>query len=140
VGAIVGVGVDVVEVDRVRRLLADHPERFVARVFRPEEIRYCAPRANAAECYAARFALKEAVMKLLGTGWGDGVGFRDVEAVRRPSGALHAALHGAATAHARRLGIGRIHVSVSHTRGLAVAVAVGERDGTRPAEEEEVRA
>jgi holo-[acyl-carrier protein] synthase len=136
VGEIVGVGLDVVEVDRVRRLLADHPDRFLDRVFTAEEIRYCSPRRNAPECFAGRFALKEAVMKLLGTGWGEGVGFRDIEAVKRPSGAVDAELHGEARVCARKLGIARIHVSISHVKGLAAAVAVGESHAGAGAPEE----
>ena len=125
---IAGIGLDLVEVDRIRRLLEDHPDRFVDRVFTPDEIRYCAPRVNAAESYAGRFALKEAVMKVLGTGWGEGVGFRDIEAVKQSSGAVSAALHGEAAKRARGLGITRIHVSITHVHGMAAAVAVGEKE------------
>jgi len=124
--SIVGVGLDLVEVDRIATLILDHADRFVARCFTADEVDYCAPRTNAAECYAGRFAVKEAVMKVLGTGWGQGVGFRDIEVVRRPSGAVEAALHGGAAEHARRLGIERVHVSITHVKGLAAAVAVAE--------------
>ena len=123
---IVGTGIDVVEVHRVRRLLDDHPHRFVDRVFTPAEIAYCGTRANAAERFAGRFALKEAVMKVLGTGWGQGVGFRDIEAVKEPSGAVSVVLHGEAAARASRLGIVAIHGSMTHVKDLAAAVAVAE--------------
>lgn len=123
---IVGVGLDLIEVDRVQKILESHPERFVERVFTPEERRYCAPRARAAESFAGRFALKEAVMKVLGTGWGQGVRFRDIEAVKQPSGAVEAGLHGRAADVARDLGIHKVHVSITHVGGMAAAMAVGE--------------
>ena len=124
---IVGVGLDLTEVDRIRKLLESHPERFLDRVFTPEEQRYCAGRARAAESYAGRFALKEAVMKVLGTGWGgQGVGFRDIEAVKLPSGAVEAGLHGRAAEVAQDLGIVKVHVTITHVAGMAAAMAVGE--------------
>ncbi len=132
---IAGIGLDLVEVDRVRRLLEDHPDRFVERVFTPDEIRYCAPRINAAESYAGRSAVKETVMKVLGTGWGEGVGFRDIEAVKLPSGAVNAGLLGEAAKRARALGIARIHVSITHVHGMAAAVAVAEREEGKKKEE-----
>jgi len=124
--SIVGVGLDLVEVERIVKLIEDHADRFVTRCFTAAEVAYCQPRANAAESYAGRFAVKEAVMKVLGTGWGQGVGFRDIEVVRRPSGAVEVALHGGAAEHARRLGIERVHVSITHVKGMAAAVAVAQ--------------
>jgi len=125
---IVGIGLDLVEVDRIQKLLKAHPERFLDRIFTPGEQQYCAPRVRAAESYAGRFALKEAVMKVLGTGWGEGIRFRDIEAVKVASGAVEACLHGRAAEIAGELGIGKIHVSITHLAGMAAAVAVGEKE------------
>ena len=124
---IVAVGVDFVEIDRIGDLLASsRGDRFVDRVFLPSEQRYCEQRARPAESFAARFAAKEAVMKCLGTGWADGVGFRTIEIVRVDGGAVGVALHGRAADVARMRGIARIHLSFAHGRRDAVAYAVAE--------------
>lgn len=120
--AVVGVGVDLVEVDRIRRLLERYPERFSRRTFTEAEAAYCQRSVHAAERFAARFAAKEAVMKALGTGWSQGVTFRDIEVVRAPSGAPGIRLAGAAERLARDQGVGAIHVSLSHTAVQAIAM------------------
>ncbi|CAI8043040.1 Holo-[acyl-carrier-protein] synthase [Geodia barretti] len=112
-----GTGVDLIEIERVAGVLERHGERFLRRVFTPGEIAYCRGRAPN---LAARFAAKEAVMKSLGTGF-RGVGWRDVEVVRAPSGAPSPRLHGRAL---------RIAISLSHSRGFAVAFAVASRPDT----------
>ena len=116
-------GVDFIEIDRVAGVLERHGDRFLRRVFTPGEIAYCRGRAPN---LAARFAAKEAVMKSLGTGF-RGVGWRDVEVVRAPSGAPSARLHGRALRRAERLGITEIAISLSHSRGFAMVVAVASR-------------
>ena len=83
---IVGVGVDIVAVARIQKMLDRGKERFLARAFTPAERDYCLERGRPAESLAARFAAKEAVMKILGTGWGEGVGFSQVEVVKDPKG------------------------------------------------------
>jgi holo-[acyl-carrier protein] synthase len=123
---IVATGVDLVELARIERLLREQRERFVARVYTDGERAYCAPRPAAAASYAARFAAKEAVMKCLAAGWLDGVGFRQIEVVREPHGAVGVELHGHARERARALGITRIHLSLSHTGAQAIAFAVAE--------------
>jgi holo-[acyl-carrier protein] synthase len=123
---IVATGTDLVEVPRLAQLLARDGDGFRRRVFTEEEARYCDSQARPAESFAARFAAKEAVLKCLGTGWGEGIGFADVEVVRAARGALSIQLHGLAADRARRLGIGKIHLSVSHTARYAVAFAVAE--------------
>jgi holo-[acyl-carrier protein] synthase len=135
---IVAVGIDTVDVARIARLAGlDGPdgaggapaargERFLRRVFTGGELSYCLGRANAAESLAARFAAKEAAMKCLGTGWGDGVGFLQVEVVRAPSGAVALRLHGEALARAEALAIRRLHVSLTHTAAVASAFVVAE--------------
>ncbi|MCE2500296.1 MAG: holo-ACP synthase [Dehalococcoidia bacterium] len=119
-------GVDFVEIDRVSGVLDRYGERFLRRVFTPAEIAYCRGRAPN---LAARFAAKEAVMKSLGTGF-RGVGWRDIEVVRAPSGAPSPRLHGRAKRRAERLGVTEIAISLSHSRGFAMVVAVAMRPDT----------
>lgn len=123
-GGVVGIGVDIIEVERVREILGRHPSRFPRRVFTEAEAAYCSRGAHPAERYAARYAAKEAVMKALGTGWSRGVTFRDIEIVRAPSGAPAVRLAGAAQRRAQGLGVTRIDVSLSHGRQHAVAMVV----------------
>jgi len=131
---IAGIGVDACEVDRIRRVLAaPHGARFRARVFTDAEQAYCESRGRGrVESYAARFAAKEAVMKALGTGWGDGVGWRDVEVIADPAGRPGLSLHGQAAVVARRLGMARWFVSLTHTRVAATAWVIAERGAVRP--------
>jgi len=125
---IVGIGIDLVEIARLEGVLARRGERFRSRVFTDGEISYCERGARAAKfaSYAARFAAKEAVMKALGTGWSDGVGWKDVEVVCGLSGAPSIQLHGRALERMREIGASRVHVSLSHSGDLAVAQAVLE--------------
>jgi holo-[acyl-carrier protein] synthase len=126
---IAGIGVDVCEVDRIRRALeASHGARFRDRVFTDAEQAYCEGRRRGRfESYAARFAAKEAAMKVLGTGWGRGVGWRDVEVARERGAAPAIRLHGQAAIIARRLGMSRWLVTLTHTRTSALAWVVAER-------------
>jgi holo-[acyl-carrier protein] synthase len=126
-------GVDLVEVARVERALATHGERFLARVYTPGERVYCLAKARPGPSLAARFAAKEAVMKCLGTGWSDGVGFSQIEVVRGPKGAPSLVLHGRAAEHAQALGIRRWHLSLTHTEHGALAFAIAERGEAGPA-------
>jgi holo-[acyl-carrier protein] synthase len=128
VSRVVGLGIDLVEVARIGALLERHPERFLARICRAGEADL-ARGATLDQHVAGLFAAKEAVLKALGTGWAEGVGFRDVEVVRGPGGAPGVRLHGAAAEHARRLGGDRVHLSITHERTHAAAVAVLEGDG-----------
>jgi holo-[acyl-carrier protein] synthase len=122
VGQVVGVGVDLCEVERMRRVLERTPG-FAARVFTEAEREVCARRRNAAEGYAARFAAKEAVLKALGAGLG-ACALRDIEVVRSPSGAPSVALHGTAVDLAASRGVAAWHLSMTHTSIVAEAVAV----------------
>ena len=128
-------GVDFTEIERVAGVLDRYGDRFLRRVFTPGEIAYCRGRAPN---LAARFAAKEAVMKCLGTGF-RGVGWRDVEVVRAPSGAPSARLHGRARRRAERLGVTEIAISLSHSREYAMVVAVASRPDT-PESQEAARA
>lgn len=121
---IVAVGVDAVEIERIERLLAREGSRFVERVFTAGEAGYCASVSRPAQSYAARFAAKEAVLKCLGTGWGAGAGFREVEVIRAADGSVSVQLHGEAALHAARLGISSIALSLTHTQTTAMAFAV----------------
>lgn len=118
---IVGVGVDVVEIDRFAAALAKRP-RLAERCFTPAEAAYCRSRSFPAQHFAARFAAKEAVGKALGIGM---TRWREVEVVRG-RGAPTIALHGRYAARGEELGIGRIHISLTHGRDSAIAFAVIE--------------
>ena len=113
-------GVDIIEISRVRRVLERYADRFQGRVFTPEEIAYCRGRAPN---LAARFAAKEATMKALGTGV-RGVGWKEIEVVRQPSGAPGIQLYGRAEVRAQRLGVTEIALSISHSQEYAVAFVV----------------
>jgi len=113
-------GVDIIEIGRVNLVLERYGQRFLDRVYTPEEIAYCRGRAPN---LAARFAAKEATMKALGTGV-RGVGWKDIEVVRHESGAPAIRLHGRAKRRAQRLGLQEIALSLSHSREYAVASVV----------------
>jgi holo-[acyl-carrier protein] synthase len=126
--AIVGVGVDMVDVTRIRRVLSSGPlgERLKRRVFTPKERAYCDSRGTkAALSYAARFAAKEAVKKALGTHFG--FAWPDIEVVRTPKGKPRIVLHGRTKEKAESMGAGDIHLSITHVDHMAVAHAVIER-------------
>ena len=130
--ATAGVGVDMLEIERMERVMARRPN-FVVRVFTDEERAYCEKSARPAEHYAARFAAREAVLKALGTGFSDGIGFKDVSVTRDAQGRPIALLTGRADEVARELGIIEVALSLSHTAGLAVANAMAITEDVRPA-------
>lgn len=123
---IVGTGVDVIEVARIRAAVERFGNRFLNRVFTPEEIRYCTSKLNAAERLAARFAAKEAGMKAVGTGLRHGVSWHDLEVVRAPSGKPSLHLTGKVAEFASRLGYAHVHLSLSHTAEHAIAFVILE--------------
>jgi holo-[acyl-carrier protein] synthase len=126
--SIAGIGVDVVAIDRLERILERHGERFVERICLPGEERATA--GHRAQHLGGLFAAKEAVLKALGTGWDQGVGFRQIEVTRQPTGGPAIRLHGRAAERAAHLGAARVHVSITHDRGIAAAIAVLERGGS----------
>ena len=126
---IVGTGVDIAETIRIDQVLSRHGERFTGRLFTPEEVAYCEKFKNKAERYAARFAAKEAAFKALGTGWGNGVRWLDVEVTHQPSGKPELVLRGRAEELARQLGVTRRSVSISHADHYVVAQVIFESDG-----------
>ncbi len=115
-------GIDIIEIDRVAAVLGRYPQRFLDKVYTPGEQAYCRGRAPQ---LASRFAAKEAVMKMLGTGV-RGVPWKDVEVVRERGRAPEIVLHRKARAVGDRLGIVRIALSISHSKDNAVASVVGE--------------
>lgn len=117
------VGVDVVEVDRLARLIADHPSSD-EEIFTATELRYCRTKRRRPEHLAARFAAKEAVLKAFGTGISQRMRWTDVEVVNDARGRPHVNLGGAVAAFARRHGLRELDISLTHTRGLAIAHAV----------------
>jgi holo-[acyl-carrier protein] synthase len=128
---IIGTGVDLAEVDRIRAALEDPHigRRFRDRVFTEKEIAYCEKkRRGKYESYAGRFAAKEAVMKALGRGWGAKVRWLDIEVVRARSGKPDIALHDKTAKLADELGIRRWALSITHTKehGLAYVIAQDE--------------
>lgn len=125
---ILGLGTDLVEVQRMDRLLDRHRDRL-DRIFTSGEQRYClANPARQAEHFAARFAAKEAALKALGTGWSGGIAWTDIEVVRLPSGKPDLKVHGVARDRAVGAGIARWWVSLSHVRGYAQATVVAESE------------
>jgi holo-[acyl-carrier protein] synthase len=128
---IIGTGVDLAEVDRIRAALEDPRigRRFRDRVFTEKEIAYCEKkRRGKYQSYAGRFAAKEAVMKALGRGWGAKVRWLDIEVVRARSGKPDIALHDKTAKLADELGIRRWALSITHTKehGLAYVIAQDE--------------
>lgn len=120
-----GLGIDVVEVERMSKVIDRWGEKFLTRVFTEREREYAANKKRPVEHIAARFAVKEAVAKALTTGWSGGFSWKDVEVSNAESGKPSVVLHGAV---AKAVGEGRIHVSLSHTGSVVVAVAMIESD------------
>lgn len=125
---IAGIGVDVVEVDRVGALLARYGDRFLRRVFTEAEAEYAQKGARQAERLAGRFAVKEAVMKAFGTGKSQGILWRDVETVRGALGRPEVKLYGNAGKYLKIIKGNNIHVSISHDGGKAMAFVIIERE------------
>ena len=119
-------GVDIIEIPRIKRVLDRYGQRFLNRVFTPDEIAYCRGRAPN---LAGRFAAKEAAMKALGTGV-RGVSWKDIEVIRADSGAPSLRLHGRAEKRAERLQMSEMSLSISHSREYAVAFVVAQREET----------
>ncbi len=118
------VGIDTIEIPRVRRVLERHGERFLKRVYTPEEVAFCRGRVPE---LAARFAAKEAVMKALGTGV-RGIGWREIEVLPDRRGKPLVYLYGGAKERAETMGLEGIDISLSHERQYAVASVVAFRD------------
>jgi holo-[acyl-carrier protein] synthase len=123
---IIGLGVDMEEISRLGEVIKRHGKIFLERIFTPAEIAYSERHRDPVERYAARFAAKEATMKALGTGWGKGVRWRDIEVTRMPGGRPAIVLHGVAREHAERMGVRHISLSITHTGNFALAEVILE--------------
>jgi len=124
---ILGTGIDLVQVDRIRASITRHGDRFLAKFLRPAEIAYCRKHADPALPVAARWAAKEAVAKAFGTGFGAELGWSDIEIVRDEAGAPAVELHGKAKQLMETRAATKIHVSLTHERQHAAAFAVLEK-------------
>jgi holo-[acyl-carrier protein] synthase len=126
--SIVGIGVDLVSVDRVRAITQRWQERFLHRVYSEAERRDCLRRASPYASLAGRFAAKEAILKALGVGWSAGIRWQDVEVVNDPAGKPVARVEGRVRSLIEEAGVTRIHLSLSHDAGYAMAHAILTRE------------
>jgi holo-[acyl-carrier protein] synthase len=132
---IVGIGTDIVECLRIARMIEQHGELFLERVYTEREIRYCRGRKNSTEHFAGRWAAKEAILKCLGTGWRRGLGWTDIEVRNDPNGRPHVLMCGAAKEAAQGLHISDVLLSISHCRAYATAYAIAVRESGGNGEE-----
>ncbi len=116
-----GIGVDIIEIERIRESMESRGAGFLEKVFTPQEITYCSGKYNSAQHYAARFAAKEAVSKALSTGWAGEFRWKDVELTNDPSGQPHITLHGPLR---DMLAGNSVFVSLSHSHSHVVAMVV----------------
>jgi holo-[acyl-carrier protein] synthase len=123
---IVGLGLDIAEIDRIEAAIGRHGAPIIERLFTPGEVAYCESHKNRFERYAARFAAKEAAMKALGTGWRHGVRWRDIEVTRETGGKPVLGLAGVARELADRMGVKNISLSITHSGNLALAQVIFE--------------
>jgi holo-[acyl-carrier protein] synthase len=123
---ILGTGVDLAEVGRIRDAIGRYGDRFVRRIYTDAEIAYVERKANRFERYAGRFAAKEAGMKAIGTGWKRGVRWQDFEVANLPSGRPTLRLHGEAARIAEKMGVKTISLSITHTAELGMAHVILE--------------
>jgi holo-[acyl-carrier protein] synthase len=125
---IAGIGTDIVECLRIARMIEQHGEVFLTRVFTEREIRYCQARKHATEHFAGRWAAKEAILKCLGSGWRRGLCWTDMEIRNAPSGEPQVLVCGGAKDQAQSLRISNILVTISHCRAYATAYAIALRE------------
>jgi holo-[acyl-carrier protein] synthase len=123
---VIGLGTDLIEIERIERSVARFGERFLERVFTPGEIAYCHAKKGSAESFAARFAAKEAGAKALGTGISRGVSWKEFEVKRKPGQRPELHLSGRAAEIALELGVKRMSLSLTHSREMSMAVVVAE--------------
>jgi holo-[acyl-carrier protein] synthase len=128
---VVGIGVDLVRIDRVRAIAERWQARFLERLYTKAERRDCMNKAAPYASLAGRFAAKEAVLKALGTGWSAGVSWHDIQVLNDRTGRPHATVSGRLKTLMERAGVTTIHLSLSHDTDYAVAEAVLTKDGER---------
>ncbi|HJN15821.1 MAG TPA: holo-ACP synthase [Armatimonadota bacterium] len=124
---VIGIGVDMVDVDRIEAAMERRGERFAKRAFTEDEIAYCQRSQCPERRFAARFAAKEAVMKALGRGWFQGMPFKEIEVIRDEYGKPGIRLLDQTAEMAEKQGITHIHVSITHEQRSAVAFVIAER-------------
>ncbi|MEN6330377.1 MAG: holo-ACP synthase [Smithella sp.] len=124
---ICGIGIDLVENDRMARIIARWGSKFLQRVFSEEEIKYCAKHVQAEINYGARFAAKESFLKALGMGLGMGIKLKEIEVVHDIKGKPELVLHGGAKSQIEKRNIDKIHLSLTHTRNYATAIVLLEK-------------
>ena len=117
-------GIDLVDCCRIQQLLDRHGNHFVERVFTPAELNYSRKNRRPSESLAGRFAVKEAVMKMLGTGWRQGIAWTDIETRNDPAGKPIVYLYGVVAELAGQMGIEQISVAITHTKDLAIASTI----------------
>lgn len=121
---ILGIGTDIVECLRIAKMIEQHGELFLRRVYTERELRYCQARKHATEHFAGRWAAKEAILKALGTGWSKGIAWTDLEIRNEPGGQPKVMVRGGARDAAIRRGVADVLVSISHCRTYATAYAL----------------
>ncbi len=124
-------GIDLVHCPRIARMWEDHGDRFLARVYSERERAYCLDYKDPVVRLAGRFAAKEAVMKMLGTGWRGGIEWPDIETLPDPLGKPLVTLHGKAAEAARATGIAHVLISISHSGDYAMASAIGVAESSQ---------
>ncbi len=122
---IIGIGVDIVQIERVRKLVENYSE-FMHQVFTAREIEFCQAKADSASSYAARFAAKEAMMKALSTGWNEKVNGLDIEVINEEQGNPILKIKGRTLRLMKKMGVYQTHLSLSHERDYALAFVVLE--------------
>jgi holo-[acyl-carrier protein] synthase len=122
---VVAHGIDMVECARLAEMIDKHGRKFLDRIFTPAELDYCLEKKRSIEHLAGRFAAKEAVLKVLGTGWRDGIAWTDIEVRNSPSGQPQVKLAGRCRQIADELGLATVLVSISHIGTHAIASAIG---------------
>ena len=122
--SVIAHGIDLVECRRIEEILGRHEERFLRRILTPREIDYVRGKRHEVQHIAGRFAAKEAILKVLGTGWRAGISWKDMEILNDALGKPEVKLSGGCAAIAARLGIARVLVSISHTEDFATASAI----------------
>ena len=121
---IIAHGIDLVDCPRIEQMIERHGERFIKRVFTAAEQAYAEKNKNEVEKLAGRFAAKEAILKLIGTGWRGKIAWTDIEIINNPAGQPEVTLSGEVEKIAEKLGIKHISVSITHTANFAIASAV----------------
>jgi holo-[acyl-carrier protein] synthase len=124
--SILGIGHDLVELDRIRQTLSRHGEKFLHRCFTDEELSYCQAAQDPIPSLAVRFAAKEAGVKALGTGIAGGIAWREIEVRREPGQPPTLHFQGRAADRARSLGMTRVHLTLTHSRDYGAAVVIIE--------------